>query len=214
VAGRLLWGSDEADWEKPPHPVTLSTFEISQTEITEAQYSESRERGKGGTDLPAVNVTWNDAKAFCEKSGYALPTEAEWEYAARGGSITPWSFGSDEKQLGNYAWYREMQKTVCSPWGRNCRILLGFTICTETPGSGLKTVLTRTLIRIAQSYRLIRESVEVVSSACCAGAPRGTTTRGTCGLRSGSGTSPWTGTATSAFAVCAARAASFDLLAP
>jgi len=98
-------GSDEFDREKSPHSVTLSTFEISQTEITEAQYSESRERGKGGTDLPAVNVTWNDAKAFCEKSGYALPTEAEWEYAARGGSITPWSFGSDEKQLGNYAWY-------------------------------------------------------------------------------------------------------------
>ena len=86
-------GSDEFDWEKPPHPVTLSTFEISQTEITKAQYSESLERSKGGTGLPAVNVTWHDAKAFCEKSGYALPTEAEWEYAARGGSITPWSFG-------------------------------------------------------------------------------------------------------------------------
>ena len=103
--GTFTMGSDEFDGEKPPHPVTLSTFEISQTEITEAQYSESLERSKGGTGLPAVNVTWHDAKAFCEKSGYALPTEAEWEYAARGGSITPWSFGSDEKQLGNYAWY-------------------------------------------------------------------------------------------------------------
>ena len=97
-------GSDEDDWEKPPHAVTLSTFEMSQTEITEAQYSESFERSKGGAGLPAVNVTWHDAKAFCEESGYALPTEAEWSMR-RVVAASPWSFGSDEKQLGNYAWH-------------------------------------------------------------------------------------------------------------
>ena len=105
--GTFTMGSNDFDWEKPPHPVTLSTFEISQTEITAAQYSEFLERSKGDTGLPAVDVNWKDAKAFCEKFGYALPTEAEWEYAARGGSVTQWSFGDDEKQLDNYAWYRD-----------------------------------------------------------------------------------------------------------
>ena len=54
--------------------------------------------------MPVANVSWNEAKAFCENFGYALPTEAEWEYAARGGSSTLWSFGDDEEQLNNYAW--------------------------------------------------------------------------------------------------------------
>ena len=124
--GTFTMGSADFDEdEKPQHPVTLSTFEISQTEITEAQYRKSLESSKGDTDLPALNVTWRNAKAFCEKSGYALPTEAEWEYAARGGSVTPWSFGSDEKQLGNYAWYRANSKNSTQPVGRKLPNPLG-----------------------------------------------------------------------------------------
>jgi len=113
--GTFTMGSDDFDDEKPPHPVTLSPFEISQTEITEAQYRESLERSKDGTGIPAVSVTWHDAKAFCEKSGYVLPMEAEWEYAARGGSVTQWSFGDDTKQLGDYAWYSGNSKDSVQP---------------------------------------------------------------------------------------------------
>ena len=101
-----MGGKKDADnAEKPQHTVTMSPFEISQTEVTNAQYRKFRPNHEGDDRMPVVDVTWDDAKAFCEQADSALPTEAEWEYAARGGSITRWSFGDDESQLGDYAWF-------------------------------------------------------------------------------------------------------------
>ena len=65
-----------------------------------------------GDDCPVERVSWNDAQEFAQrlsqKTGkqYRLPSEAEWEYAARAGSSTKWSFGDNESQLGDYAWFR------------------------------------------------------------------------------------------------------------
>jgi len=56
-------------------------------------------------------VTWFDASSYCDEHGWRLPTEAEWEYAARGGSTSKWSFGDDERLLGQFAWFKENSGT-------------------------------------------------------------------------------------------------------
>jgi formylglycine-generating enzyme required for sulfatase activity len=103
---------DCSDDEKPPHSVTVSGFEMLETEVTEAQYEtvmgdnpSCDYNGGGGPDNPVECVTWFDAKAFCEGIGGRLPTEAEWEYSARGGTTTRYSCGDDASCLDAIAWY-------------------------------------------------------------------------------------------------------------
>jgi formylglycine-generating enzyme required for sulfatase activity len=103
--------------ERPVHQVTLSEFWIGKTEITNNQYRRFKPLHRGDDDLPATNVSWAVAKAACEHFGGRLPTEAEWEYAARAGSRTAWSFGDDEKRLGEYAWFDESQNGAPHPVG-------------------------------------------------------------------------------------------------
>jgi formylglycine-generating enzyme required for sulfatase activity len=80
---------------------------------------------------PVTQVTWNDAVAFCdwlgrqEQARYRLPTEAEWEYAARAGTTTEYSFGDDLNRLGEYGWYGKNSNgrsgavgtKLCNPFG-------------------------------------------------------------------------------------------------
>jgi len=123
-AGQFLMGSDKLrdgaalSNEMPQHRVYLSKFRISRTPVTNAQYKqfvdatehespEHWENGKipsGKENHPVVWVSWHDAQAFCQWANVRLPTEAEWEKAARGtdGRIYPWGNEEPDKSRTNF----------------------------------------------------------------------------------------------------------------
>jgi eukaryotic-like serine/threonine-protein kinase len=113
-AGTFMMGSNNAEQEKPIHAVDLDAFWIDRTEVTNAAYGEcvlagacnapgsirsaKREFYYGNPEFrnyPVISVSWEDADKYCTWAGKHLPTEAQWEKAARGtdGRVYPW--GSD-----------------------------------------------------------------------------------------------------------------------
>jgi formylglycine-generating enzyme required for sulfatase activity len=105
-AGTFTMGSpagEGADDERPQHTVTVQAFYMGKYEVTQEQYKAvmgDDPSDHQGNKLPVENVSWKDAIAFCARLSrltgrvYRLPTEAEWEYACRGGTKTVFAFGN------------------------------------------------------------------------------------------------------------------------
>ncbi len=102
--------------EKPVHSVILSSYYIGKTEVTQALWQAvmgSNPSNFKGADLPVECVSWNDCQEFIQKlnsltgRNFRLPTEAEWEFACRGGNNSCGYKYSGSNNLGNVAWYDE-----------------------------------------------------------------------------------------------------------
>jgi formylglycine-generating enzyme required for sulfatase activity len=120
-------GSDCYDWEKPAHKVTLSDFYIGKYEVTQAQWEaimgSNPSEFIGCENCPVETVSWDDVQDFIQKLNaktglnYRLPTEAEWEYAARGGAQSRGYKYSGSNSVDEVAWFSDNSGDKTHPVG-------------------------------------------------------------------------------------------------
>jgi len=123
-----MGGNDGGDDEKPVHSVTINNFYMGKYEVTQKQWQEIMGNNpsyfKNCDNCPVESVSWNDVQDFIrklnEKTGknYRLPTEAEWEYAARGGNKSRGFTYSGSNKVGEVGWYDGNSGSKTHPVGQ------------------------------------------------------------------------------------------------
>ena len=127
-------GSDAGYNESPTHSVTLSDYYIGKYEVTQALWQSIMGGNPSyfkGDNLPVENVSWNDCQTFITKLNqltglkFRLPTEAEWEYAARGGNKSKGYKYAGSNTIGQVAWYNGNSSSKTHPVGQKLPNELG-----------------------------------------------------------------------------------------
>ena len=118
-------GSDADTNEKPAHQVTLSSYSIGETEVTQALWvavmGSNPSYFTGNLQRPVERVSWNDCQTFISRlndltgKNFRLPTEAEWEYAARGGNKSQGYKYAGSNDINTVAWYGSNSGATAQP---------------------------------------------------------------------------------------------------
>ena len=143
TGGRFTMGASNGLPDETPHEVSVDSFYMDTHPVSQRLFEsvlEFNPSKRTGPENPVERVQWTDAVRFCNKcseldgltpcydpetwecdfaaNGYRLPTEAEWEYACRAGSQTPYFFGGNDSQLSSYAWFKPHSRGRCWPVGQ------------------------------------------------------------------------------------------------
>ncbi len=177
--GSYVRGSDDGpDNERPAEEVTVSTFLLDTHEVINARYAECVEAGECqrlvrfpgymGDAQPAVGMRWVDADAYCRWRGKRLPSEAEWERAARGDTTTRYWWGDDEGGPCEHAIVRTRE-------GRGCGTGVTFAPGSRPPGPyGLYDMAGNVWEWVADHYAwCFRGCARECGDACAGTDPQG-----------------------------------------
>jgi len=200
-------GGDCYSNESPNRRTTVSSFYMGMLEVTQSQWekvmgtSVYQQRNKAnpelpmcgtGADYPMYFVSWEEAKEFCRRLSqqtgktYRLPTEAEWEYAARGGKKAEGTKYSGSNYLGSVAWYGENSNSWTHPCGTKQANALGIydmsgnvdEWCEDWYGSYLSYDTNNPKGASTGQYRVLRGGNWYDFAASCRVTSRGSSTPG------------------------------------